>query len=139
MNRKPDGTNANSRSKGSNTNTSTNEQHRLIVQEIFAGAAERTIDHDTGQSAVQGRVGVCPDDLSTGRRFALSALVTTFLREVAANCFGESSCEITSHADVDRDVILLRGALEDYSLSEEIFKEERDMSYLVNVKGCHWK
>lgn len=123
MNDKLEGTNANSRSKGSDTNTSTDEQNGLKVQEIFTGAAERTIDHDTGQSAVQGRIGVCPDDLSTSRRFALSALVT-FLREVAANCFSESSCKITSDTDVDRDIILLRGALEDYPLSENLQRRD---------------
>jgi hypothetical protein len=123
LNHKLDSTNANSRCKGSDTNTSTDEQHGLKVQEIFTSAAERAIDHDTGQSAVQRWIGVGPDDLSTSRRFALSALVT-LLREVAANCFSESSCEITSDTDVDRDIILLRGTLEDYLLSEDFQRRD---------------
>ena len=85
------------------TNTRTDEQHRLVVEEVLRRGAERPVDHDAGQHAVNGRVRCGADDLAAGLALLLPV-------EVAADGLGEVPGEVADDADVDGDVVLLRGA-----------------------------
>jgi hypothetical protein len=101
----------NSRGERRNADTGADEQHRLILQKVLGGRAERTVDHDAGQHAVEGRVCACADDLATWVLLATVALLV----KVAAECLSHVAREIADDADVHRNVIFLgrtaRGSL----------------------------
>ena len=84
------------------TDTSTNEQDSLVVEEVLGRGAKRTVDHDTRQNAVHGRVRSRADDLAARILLALA-----FPVEVAADSFGERPREVTDDTNVDGDVVFL--------------------------------
>ena len=88
------------------TNTSTDEQHGLVVQEVLRRRTERTVDHDSGKDAVEGRVSGGTEDLALA---ALLALI--LLAEIATARLRQSLGKVADDTDVDGDVVLLRGAI----------------------------
>lgn len=85
------------------TNTRADEEHRLVVQEVLRRRAERPVDHDAGEHAVNRRVRSGPDDLAA----SLVLFALAFLFKFAADSLGERAREVTDDTDVDRDVVLL--------------------------------
>jgi hypothetical protein len=84
------------RSKWSDANTSTNQQNRLILQEILASASERTINHDPGQ------------DLANRRDNNVSLLLRLVLRaEITSTRLGKSTSEVTDDPNMHAQVIFL--------------------------------
>ncbi len=88
------------------TDTGTDEENRLVVQEVLGRGAERTIDHHTGENTVDRRVRGGADDLASG----LVLLALALLVKVATDRLGEGTSEVTDDTDVDGDVVLLRRA-----------------------------
>jgi len=83
-------------SKRSDADTSTDQEYRLILQEILTSASERTIDHDSGQNPVNGR-----DDESS----LLLSLVLGI--EITSAGLGESGSKVSDNPDVYAQVIFL--------------------------------
>lgn len=79
------------------------EQHRVVVQKVLRGRAERAVDHHAREHAVHGR----GHDLAALVVTALAALVALGV-EVAADGLGERAGEIADDADVHGDVVFLR-------------------------------
>ena len=94
----------NSRGERSYTDTGADEQHRLILQKVLRGRPERTVDHDAGQHAVEGRVRARANDFATWVLLTPVALLV----KVAAECLSQLAREITDDADVHGDVIFFR-------------------------------
>ena len=95
-----------SRGERSNTDTSTDERHGLVVQEVLGRRTEGTVDHDTREDTVDGRVRSRTNNLASG----LLLLTLALLVEVAADGLGELRRKVTNDTDVDGDVVLLGGA-----------------------------
>ena len=95
-----------SRGERRDTDTGADEQHCLVLQKVFRGRAERTIDHDAGQHAVQGRIRARANDLAAWVLLALLALLV----KVAAECLGKVAREIADDTNVHRDVVFLGSA-----------------------------
>ena len=81
-------------------------RHGLEVEEVLGRRTERTVDHDTGENAVDRGVRGGADDLAA--RAVLFALAPLF--KVAANSLREGASEVTDDTDVDGNVVFLRGA-----------------------------
>lgn len=88
------------------TDTSTDEEDGLIVQEVLGRRAEGTVNHDTGEDTVDGRVRRSANNLAAG----LALFAPTLLPEVTADSRGKRTSEVTGDTDVDGDIVLLRGA-----------------------------
>ena len=88
------------RSERRNADTGTDEKHGLVVQEVLGGRAKRSVDHDTGKNAVNGRVRRSADDLALGG----SALV--LLVEIAPDGLGQRLGKVTDDTDMNGDVVL---------------------------------
>jgi hypothetical protein len=110
------------RSERRYTNTSTDKQDRLVVQEVLAGTSKRSINHDTGQSAVQRGVRGSADNLATRANVAFASFTAfvTLLREVASKGLSKGSGKVTSDTDVDGNVVLLGGARESERMPLEV-------------------
>ena len=98
--------NHDSRGERCDADTSADEQHCLVLQKVFRGRAERTVDHDAGQHTVQGWVCARTDDPAAWVLLAFLTLVALLVK-VAAERFGKLAREITDDTDVHRDVVFL--------------------------------
>jgi len=101
-----------SRSKWSDTDTGANQEDCLVLEEILAGASERTINHDPGQDLVNGR----DDDTSL-----LLSLVLGI--EITAARLGKSRSKVSNDPDMYAQVIFLRSRGE----RERVPLEVRDL------------
>ena len=97
------------RSKRSDTDTSTDQEDRLILQEILTGASERTVDHDSGQNLADRR------DNETSLLLGLVLGI-----EITSARLGESSSEVSDNPDVYAQVIFLGGGGEGERMPLEI-------------------
>ena len=75
--------------EGGDTNTGADEDSDLVLEDVLRGGTKGPVNHDAGQGGGGGAVVV--------------------LLELAAEPLGEGGGEVTHNADVNADVVLLRG------------------------------
>lgn len=84
--------------------TGADENGHLVLEDVLGGRSEGPVDVDSGQDALQGRVGVFV--AGNANDLARAALLVP----LAAQNGRDLLCEITHATHVDGDVVLLGGA-----------------------------
>lgn len=102
------------RCEGRHSNTRANQQGNLILEHIFRGTSERSIDVHARQDATNSRIKIfiaCADFIDSDDRGAFFALFTAILAavEVASERFGEGFGEVADTSDVDGNIIFFGG------------------------------
>lgn len=96
--------------KRRDADASADQQHSLIIEEIFTGAPERPIDHDAGKDTVEWRGCRGADDFAACR-FACLALFSLICK-FASDSLGEGGSKVANDADMHGEVILFRSTRE---------------------------